>query len=162
MDGLVLTEFRPDNCEARKYRANARFACGDVEGAEADYRAALQLAPEDFGILNNCGIALLVNGDFAEGLKHLNAALAVHSETTDMSLDLLNQNIALANLLQENQPVKHFEVHFCTDPVYEKDEEKKMQEVVKKRLAHRFKLQQQKSSFKTKLASKLHWQAKRF
>ncbi len=55
----LCLKHRPDTYEAWKYRANAKFANGDVENSIKDYNSALHFEPEDYAVHNNCAIAYL-------------------------------------------------------------------------------------------------------
>ena len=63
-------------------------AAGDVEGAEAQYQAALQLRPGDAVVNNALGAALLAAGDSEEAVAHLSASLKARPDYFDAHYNL--------------------------------------------------------------------------
>jgi len=126
----VCLKHRPDTYEAWKYRGNVRYATSDLLGAIEDYKNALLLEADDCAVLNNCAIALLALGDYDRASECLNRGLA-HAE----SPSILKENLRAVKFIKEKgQLPKLFEPHVLTDPVFEKDLEKKMKDTVKSRL----------------------------
>ncbi len=58
-------------------------AAGDVQGAEAQYQAALQLRPGDAVVNNALGAALLASGEVDEATAHLSASLKARPDYFD-------------------------------------------------------------------------------
>jgi len=154
----LCLKHRPDTYEAWKYRANAKFASGDVEGAMVDYRNTMSMEPNDASILNNCGIALLALGQYETALEYFKNVLGIHSPAADAAVEGVKHNIATTKMFikEKNPSIKSLELHFITDPVFEKDEEKKMYEVTQKRLTALMKAESPKNGLK-KITSRLKW-----
>lgn len=102
--GTVLAR-RPDHIGARMDRGNVRRIGGDTEGAEADFRCALALMPDDPRILRSLGNLLRLSGDLDQSVALLrrSARLDGRAETHwDLAFSLL-----LAGRYAEAWP--HFE-----------------------------------------------------
>jgi Flp pilus assembly protein TadD/mono/diheme cytochrome c family protein len=63
-------------------------AAGDVQGAEAQYQAALQLRPGDAVVNNALGAALLASGETDEATAHLSASLKARPDYFDAHYNL--------------------------------------------------------------------------
>ena len=72
-------------------------AAGDVQGAEAQYQAALQLRPGDAVVNNALGAALLASGDVEEAAAHLSASLKARPDYFDAHYNLGSAMAAQGN-----------------------------------------------------------------
>src|SRR5271166_631065 len=63
-------------------------AAGDVQGAEAQYQAALQLRPDDATVNKALGAALLASGDLDGAAAHLSASLKARPDYFDAHYNL--------------------------------------------------------------------------
>jgi len=129
-DYCTCLKHRPDTYEAWKYRGNVRYAVGDLMGAVEDYRTALAMDSDDIAVINNCAIAFLGMGDFDKSIENLERGIKLTE-----SITILTDNLrAVKSIKETGQLPKLFEPYLVTDPVFEKDLEKKMKEVVKSKL----------------------------
>ncbi len=78
----------PADFEARYNLGAMLQASGDVQGAEAQYQAALQLRPGDAVVNNALGAALLASGDFDAATAHLYASLKARPDYFDAHYNL--------------------------------------------------------------------------
>lgn len=143
----MCLKHRPDTFEAWKYRANAKFADGDLEGAMRDYQNTMELEVEDFSVLNNYAVAQLSGahpfplsltttavGQFDESVNTLRNALK--KKGASVFAEALNVNFSLAKSIAEKRSLpRSFEPQFLIDPVFEKDVDKKMREVAQQRVS---------------------------
>jgi len=135
MDYDICLKHRPDTYEAWKYRGNVKFAAGDLQGAINDYTGALQIDANDCGVINNCALSYL-------GLGHFDKAAELLTKGTNIpdSPGVMRDNLRLVEFVKEcSQLPRQFDPHVITDPVFEKDLEKKMREVTKNGLVNLFK-----------------------
>jgi tetratricopeptide (TPR) repeat protein len=131
----VCLKHRPDTYEAWKYRGNVKYASGNLAGAIQDYTGALQIDPNDCGIINNCAISYLGLGNFDKA-----AAMLTRGTSIPDSPGVMRDNLRLVEFVKERGHLpRQFDPHVITDPVFEKDLEKKMREVTKNGLANLFK-----------------------
>jgi Flp pilus assembly protein TadD/mono/diheme cytochrome c family protein len=78
----------PADFEARYNLGAMLQAAGDVQGAETQYQAALQLRPGDAVVNNALGAALLASGDAEEAVVHLSASLKARPDYFDAHYNL--------------------------------------------------------------------------
>jgi len=131
----VCIKHRPDTYEAWKYRANVKYATGNLSGAIQDYISALQLDPNDCGVINNCALSYLGIGNFDKASELLTRGTSIPE-----SPGVMRDNLRLVEFVKERGHLpRQFDPHVVTDPVFEKDLEKKMREVTKNGLVNLFK-----------------------
>jgi Flp pilus assembly protein TadD/mono/diheme cytochrome c family protein len=78
----------PRDFESRYNLGAMLQAAGDVQGAEAQYQAALQLRPGDAVVNNALGAALLASGDVDDAAAHLSASLKARPDYFDAHYNL--------------------------------------------------------------------------
>ena len=78
----------PADFEARYNLGAMLQAAGDVQGAEAQYQAALRLRPGDAVVNNALGAALLASGEVDEATAHLTASLKARPDYFDAHYNL--------------------------------------------------------------------------
>ncbi len=88
--------------------AQERHRAGDLEAAEAGYREALELAPEDFVAHHLLGVVRNQQGNFAGALGPLDRALELNPRS---ALAHLNRGNALWGLGRAQEALTHFQ--FC-------------------------------------------------
>jgi len=134
-DYNLCLKHRPDTYEAWRYRGNVRHALGDLLGAVADYSTALSLTAsnleaEDCAVLNNCAMAFISLGDFDRAVEYLSKGVNIVDAPS-----VMRDNLRAATYIKDNgQLPRLFEPYLLTDPVFEKDLEKKMKEVIKSKI----------------------------
>lgn len=125
---------RPDTFDAWKLRGNLRYASGDVKGALRDYEAALRFHSSDSAVLNNSALAHAALGEWELSAQKLEVAMKV-SEQSPLVLENLRTNIRIIQSLRDTLTLtKPFDPIFMTDPVFEKDADRRMRDVTFKRL----------------------------
>jgi len=132
-DYTTCIRHRPDTYEAWRYRGNVRHATGDLLGATQDYKNALllinggTLEMEDCAVINNCAMAHVALGEFDKAIELLNKGLTIQDAPSAM-----RDNLRAAQYIKDHgQLPRLFEPWLITDPVFEKDLEKKMKEIIK-------------------------------
>jgi len=127
----LCLKHRPDTFEAWKYRANARYAAGEIEGAITDYEKAISFEESDCMVYSNCAMAFLSLGMFEMARSHLKKAL--HLRSSQPHLSTIRSNMDMVKNIERNSCLeKLFEPMFFIDPVFEKDIDKRMREVTLK------------------------------
>jgi len=131
----LCLKHRPDTHEGWRYRANVRFAIGDLVGAISDYNKALNLESQDFVVLNNCGVCYLGLMNFGKAAECLEKALKI----PDMVTSPVENNLLIVRHIETKCELpKSFEPHLLTDPVFEKALEPKMREATKVNMKNKF------------------------
>jgi Flp pilus assembly protein TadD/mono/diheme cytochrome c family protein len=87
----------PADFEARYNLGAMLQAAGDVQGAEAQYQAALKLRPGDAVVNNALGAALLASGDLDQATAHLSASLKARPDYFDAHYNLGSAMAAQGN-----------------------------------------------------------------
>ena len=125
---------RPDTSDAWKYRANARYAAGDIQGAAHDYATAIRLhSSPDITVWNNYAMALFCEGELEKACDTFSKTLAF-PDSASFSIQL-NQNLQLVQYVQEKRHLpKAFTPNFLVDPYFEMALSKKMKDSGKSRL----------------------------
>ncbi len=83
-----LVADRPDDADAVVQRGAVRLARRELEGAEADFRLALALAPEHTGAMNALAVLLAERGDQAEARVLLERVLALRPDDAAAAANL--------------------------------------------------------------------------
>ena len=87
----------------------------DLEGAEAEYRRAIDLDPREPVVHNNLGVLLLAKGQFAEADSRFEEELAIRQ---DYAPAHYNRGLALRSLNRADEAAQEWEAALRDDPTH--------------------------------------------